>query len=630
MSFTYKAFVSYSHAEDSKLAAAIHTALHRFAKPWYKLRAMRVFHDKTSMSANPALWPAIERALGQSEWLLYFACPAAAQSPWVQKELQWWLEHRSVAHLILCVTGGDLKWDGASNDFEWHGTTALSSAMRGAFQHEPLWVDLRQIKQATPLSLRNAPFRDVLLDIAAPLHGKAKDVLYSDDLLEQRKLKVVGAAALSVILLLSYGVYRVDQISRERKDTITSHELAGKAYLNLPNDPELSALLALAGLARRQTGLAEVALRHALARLAPATTPLQVAAPANVHGLAFSSDAHTLALLGDDGNVSLLGISSGSDARRLRVTPSKHVTAFAWQAGDSLLGATDSGELLHWQDLNAEARRLPIAGLQGAAPMAADDNGRVVIAALPGGLVGIANLSTPGARTTAFATNQATITALALHRAANLAVTGGDDGSIMLWDLSQQAKLAEFRLEESITALAFNPRGRSVFAEELLAASDSHGNLHVFDVSAQVQGQRAAMPRIQLPTVAGGIAGLAFTGNGKCLAVTGRNGELILKEVNSWNTLRTITSEPATITLSAVGGSKRYALLDDANRVNVHESALCADKNDLCAFAEQQLRRPLTPEERRRFIPGSRASDDEDALPPHCAALVDRLLQGRR
>ena len=57
VSFTYKAFISYSHAEDSALAAAVHTALHRFARPWYRLRAMRVFRDKTSMSANPALWP---------------------------------------------------------------------------------------------------------------------------------------------------------------------------------------------------------------------------------------------------------------------------------------------------------------------------------------------------------------------------------------------------------------------------------------------------------------------------------------------------------------------------------------------------------------------------------------------
>ena len=111
MAYTYKAFISYSHADDSKLAAAVHSALHRFARPWYRLRAMHVFRDKTSMSANPALWPAIEHALRQSEWLLFFASPAAAESPWVRKEVEWWLAERGSDHLILCITGGELAWD---------------------------------------------------------------------------------------------------------------------------------------------------------------------------------------------------------------------------------------------------------------------------------------------------------------------------------------------------------------------------------------------------------------------------------------------------------------------------------------------------------------------------------------
>ena len=38
----YKAFISYSHAVDGKLAPALHGALHRFAKPWYRPRALRV------------------------------------------------------------------------------------------------------------------------------------------------------------------------------------------------------------------------------------------------------------------------------------------------------------------------------------------------------------------------------------------------------------------------------------------------------------------------------------------------------------------------------------------------------------------------------------------------------------
>jgi hypothetical protein len=39
----YNAFISYNHAADGTLAPALQSALHRFAKPWYKLRALRVF-----------------------------------------------------------------------------------------------------------------------------------------------------------------------------------------------------------------------------------------------------------------------------------------------------------------------------------------------------------------------------------------------------------------------------------------------------------------------------------------------------------------------------------------------------------------------------------------------------------
>jgi len=87
----YRAFISYSHAADGKLAPALQSALHRFAKPWYRLRAIRVFRDKTSLSLTPALWPSIEKALSDSEYFILMASPDAAASHWVQQEADYWL-----------------------------------------------------------------------------------------------------------------------------------------------------------------------------------------------------------------------------------------------------------------------------------------------------------------------------------------------------------------------------------------------------------------------------------------------------------------------------------------------------------------------------------------------------------
>ncbi|MBA2689554.1 MAG: toll/interleukin-1 receptor domain-containing protein [Burkholderiales bacterium] len=628
MANAYHAFISYSHAEDSRLAAALHSALHRFARPWYRLRALRLFRDKTSMSANPALWPAIEHALGQSEWLLFFASPAAARSGWVEKEIAWWLAHRSTQRLILCLTGGELAWDNARGDFDWQRTTALPQTIRGAFGAEPLWVDLRQLKNVAALTLRNPDFRDAVLDIAAPLHGKPKDLLDSEDLREQRKLKRTIAATASAFLLLTVGMYHIDQISRQRKDTVVSHELAGKAYLNLPNDPELSALLSFAGIARRQTGLAEVAFRHALASLSGPTPSLEIDSPP-VSATAFSSDGQRLALLLADGGVTIHDTVNASKSITLAL-PSGQITALTWAKDGSLIVASNTGLIMRLGDFAQPA--VVIARLSNAARfilLSSDE--KTLVAADESALVRV-NLDTPTAAPTSVVRVPESISGVALHRGGKLAATGADNGVIVLWDLARQAKLAEFQLEEAVTGLAFNPGGRSVLSEELLAASDQHGNLHVFDVSAMVNGHAAALPGIQLPTVIGGIGGLAFTANGKCLAVAGRNGELALKEVNSWNTLSIIKADEEDAFGSiSTGGSLRYAVTEEDRQVRVFDAALCADKNELCALAETLLPRAVTPEERLRFIPGAReANDDDDALPPRCQALVDRLLEAKR
>ena len=87
-----RAFISYSHVADGTLAPQLQSALHGFAKPWYRLRAIRVFRDKTSLSATPSLWPSIEAALRNSKFLLFLASPDAAKSHWVNKEIETFLQ----------------------------------------------------------------------------------------------------------------------------------------------------------------------------------------------------------------------------------------------------------------------------------------------------------------------------------------------------------------------------------------------------------------------------------------------------------------------------------------------------------------------------------------------------------
>lgn len=183
----YNAFISYSHAADDKLAPALQSALHRFAKPWYRLRQLHVFRDKTSLTADPGLWSAIENALRQSEWLLLLASPEAANSHWVQKEIGWWLENRATNRLLALLTEGDIVWEPGRNDFDWASTTALPRLLAGRFSEELLYVDLRWAKTEEKLSTRQPRFLDAVADIAAPLHRRPKEDLVGEDIVQHRR-----------------------------------------------------------------------------------------------------------------------------------------------------------------------------------------------------------------------------------------------------------------------------------------------------------------------------------------------------------------------------------------------------------------------------------------------------------
>lgn len=110
----YDAFISYSHAADGRLAPALRNGLQRFATPWRvfrwrnPVRALRIFQDQASLSANPGLWPTIENALGSAEWFILLASPEAANSPWVEKEIDFWRRNKPVERLLIVQTDGEI------------------------------------------------------------------------------------------------------------------------------------------------------------------------------------------------------------------------------------------------------------------------------------------------------------------------------------------------------------------------------------------------------------------------------------------------------------------------------------------------------------------------------------------
>lgn len=327
----YTAFISYSHAADGRLAPRLQQALHGFAKPWYRRRSINVFRDQTSLAASPALWPSIEAALRESAWFLFMASPQAARSVWVQKEILWWLEHRSAARMLVLLTDGTMNWDSQAGDFDWRTTTALPEQLRKRFADEPLYVDLRWARSEENLSVRHLQFRGALLDIAAPLHGKPKEDLDGEDVRQQRRNKAwawSAGAALSVLAVAATAaaIYAVSQRNEalHQRDLATARQREAEARLAFDQSGEglvKATLLAVDSLRSAQTTEGMDTMGRFL-RLLP-RKPLWRQAPVRSDtsgqprpSLAFSPDGRLIAstLAGEE--VTWLDAITGRETRR--------------------------------------------------------------------------------------------------------------------------------------------------------------------------------------------------------------------------------------------------------------------------------------------------------------------------
>src|SRR5215203_1858960 len=226
MATGYDAFISYSHAADGKLAPALQNGLQRFAKPWYRRRALHLFRDQTSLSATPGLWPSIEQALQGSRYFLLLASPKAAASRWVQQEVAWWLEHKSPDTLLIGLTDGHIKRPEGAKDFDWEATDALPPNLKGVFTENPLWVDFRWAQGQEHLSTKNPAFQNALAALAAPLRGIPKEDLIGEDVRQHRRALLLarGAAVVLSLLLVVAVVLGVRATQSERRAVESERE----------------------------------------------------------------------------------------------------------------------------------------------------------------------------------------------------------------------------------------------------------------------------------------------------------------------------------------------------------------------------------------------------------------------
>jgi len=436
-SFTYDAFISYKHGSDKLVAVGVQAILQTLGKPWWRLRAMRIFRDDTTLVSTHELWPTIERALSRSRHLILMASPESARSPWVDKEVAYWLRHRSLATLSIVVTAGHLNWQ--RSDFEWTDDTPLPLSLRDRFAAEPLWVDLRAYRGAQhPPGKQDREFVARVASIAAAILGRAKEDLLSDELRQQRRnLTWAWSAAAGLAVLATVAGWmkmRADEnaaVATEQRDAAL---ITQSRFLT-----DLSTQALQSGDAVNAVHLAMAALPE-IDRDGRIVTTRPDWAPARAALDAAMREVRELAVLkGHTGQVTYVGIS---------------------EDGSKIISAATDGTVRTWDAIGWRETG-SIQAKEAITAVAMTQDGSIAVTGHAKGTVKLWNLET-FRELAEMRGHSGEVKAIVLTPNQNIALTGSADRTLRAWDLIKGSPLARLPgFTNTITDLAV---GNNTFA----------------------------------------------------------------------------------------------------------------------------------------------------------------------
>lgn len=191
----YIAFISYRHAPlDSYVAKKLHTLIEQFAIP----KALRkdgkrklglVFRDQEELPVSSDLSEDIRRALDHSEYLIVVCSPDTAQSPWVGREIEYFLAHHPRQRVFAVLAAGE-----PGDVFPY----ALTHGENGMEEVEPLALDAR----GKNLAAMDRKLRKEAVRLYAAMLGCPYDELARR---QQRRRRRTAILAASAVLAVSVG-----------------------------------------------------------------------------------------------------------------------------------------------------------------------------------------------------------------------------------------------------------------------------------------------------------------------------------------------------------------------------------------------------------------------------------------
>lgn len=211
--YDYFAFISYKR-EDAEWAKSIQNKIESFKipavlrkdNPSLPNKIRPVFRDESDLSGGN-LKKSIEKGLENSKYLIVICSPQAAKSPWVSREVQYFIDHGREDYIIPFIIDGSPNAKNEQDECFPIGLRQLSG------EKEILGININEMGREAAVIKTIARMFDIRFDSLWQRHERAK----------RRKHIVWGVTSIVIIVIMGVVVHI---INKERNKAIEQEKIA--------------------------------------------------------------------------------------------------------------------------------------------------------------------------------------------------------------------------------------------------------------------------------------------------------------------------------------------------------------------------------------------------------------------
>jgi WD40 repeat protein len=512
----YDGFLSYSTTADYQTARRMEAfleAIHKLASRDTPVRHLQICRDGSDFRLPNAarerppdddpIWDIIHSQLAESRCLLVLCSPASVASPWVSREVDWFLANRGADAVMPVVTAGA---DPIGRPEECFPPPLVAAGLH----RTRIWYDLRGYGSRSKDGQRGDRVRDPedelvrvasdLLDWDADAHGQLTTLWQREQLrTRRRQASVAGVAALILIALAIYATYQARQASR----AAARAQVASFVNVAAAQRDAATGVLVLNEAGRLSEappyGATSLAVRFA-------TTPRPLAIlrghESAVVTVAFAPRSDTLLTASQDGTARVW--PAGSAAAVVLRGSGAPLTAAVFSPDAALVAtaAIDGNIAISPADGKGSSRRL--SGHTGAVrSLQISDDGQLIVSASDDGTAWVWRVA-DGSTVGVLSGHEGAVQSAVFSKRGDRVLTASDDGTTRVWDVSNGRELSKFGYPGYIrfSSAQFGPD------ERMVIASSSEGTGWIFDIAQR-------FPFMTLPGSSAPIVSAAFSGNGE-------------------------------------------------------------------------------------------------------------------